>query len=56
MEKTLAEYKKELENQITSFKNIHYALKSGSWNLQFDAQWNRFPKYIRGLGKPVASG
>lgn len=41
MEKTLAEYKKELESQITSFQNIHYALKSGSWNLQFDAKWNR---------------
>lgn len=40
MGKTIEEYKKELESQITSFKNIHYALNSGSWQLEYDRHYH----------------
>lgn len=40
MGKTIEEYKKELESQITSFKNIHYALNSGSWHLEYDRHYH----------------
>lgn len=40
MGKTIEEYKKELESQITSFKNIHYALNSASWHLEYDRHYH----------------
>lgn len=34
-------YRKKLEEQIVSFRNIHKSMSSGAWHLTFNDRWER---------------